>query len=73
MKTEISIIGASGKMGSWFIKYFLGRKDVILKAYDIRTNSLRSFPNIIIKNNLQECVETSDVVILCVPLRVFPK
>lgn len=73
MKTEISIIGASGKMGSWFIKYFLHRKDVILKAYDIRTNSLGSFPNIIIENSLQQCVETSDVVILCVPLRVIPK
>ena len=73
MKTEISIIGASGKMGSWFIKYFLHRKDVILKAYDIRTNSLRSFPNVIIENNLQQCVENSDVVILCVPLRVIPK
>src|SRR5574342_329621 len=73
MKTEISIIGASGKMGSWFIKYFLHRKDVILKAYDITTNSLGSFPNIIIETSLQQCVETSDVVILCVPLRVIPK
>ena len=73
MKTEISIIGAGGKMGTWFLKYFLSKTDMIVKGYDIRANSLPNIANIIIENNLQQCVKTADVVILCVPLRIIPK
>lgn len=70
---EISIIGAGGRMGSWFIKYFSNRKDIIIKVYDIDTFSLKGSSNLIVEYTIKDCVKSSDIVILCVPLKVIPK
>lgn len=70
---EISIIGAGGKMGSWFIDFFSHKKDITLKVFDINPQSLKSAPNLIVEYTIKDCVKSSDVVILCVPLKITAK
>ncbi len=78
---KITVIGAMGRMGSWFTRYFSSHGHEIY-AYDIAINYNSStsihndinnrnvYGNIIIvnSNQLYERVEASDVVILCVPI-----
>ena len=33
---EIAIIGAGGRMGSWFTKYFVNNKNFRIKVYDTK-------------------------------------
>lgn len=70
---EVSIIGAGGKMGSWFINFFSHKKDITLKIFDINPESLKGIHNSIVAYTIEDCVKSSDVVILCVPLRVTAK
>lgn len=70
---QISIIGAGGKMGSWFIDFFSHKKDITLKVFDINPQSLKSAPNLIVEYTIKDCVKSSDVVILCVPLKITAK
>lgn len=71
MIEEVAIIGAGGKMGYWFSKYF-DKKGVRVSAYDIDLTSLKPFNNMIICENFNECVETADLVLVCVPLKNTP-
>ncbi|MDX1371419.1 MAG: prephenate dehydrogenase/arogenate dehydrogenase family protein [Nitrososphaeraceae archaeon] len=70
---EISIIGAGGKMGSWFIDFFSHKKNITLKVFDIDPQSLKSTPNLIVEYTIKDCVKSSDIVILCVPLKITAK
>ena len=60
-------------MGSWFIEYFTTKKDFYINAYDQDLNLIKNRENLTIEHSLNTCVRDSDIVILCVPLRVIPK
>jgi prephenate dehydrogenase len=69
---EIAIIGANGKMGSWFTNYFLKKyDDLILSVYDVR-KSLPFSNKIRIADDIGDCVRTADIVIICVPVQHIP-
>jgi prephenate dehydrogenase len=60
---EIAIIGAGGRMGSWITKYFVNNKNFSIKVYDKNMDSIERQVNI----------KDSDIVILCIPLRISPQ
>lgn len=73
MSSKISIIGAGGRMGDWFVRYLLNNNYKNLNLYDTNTKSISQYPYVTINNNLKDCVSDSDMVILCVPLIHLPK
>ena len=60
-------------MGSWFIEYLLTKKNFQIKAYDKNIESIEKQLNLKIDTDFNSCVKDSDIVILCVPLRIIPK
>ncbi|HYZ96545.1 MAG TPA: NAD(P)-binding domain-containing protein, partial [Nitrososphaeraceae archaeon] len=70
---KIAIIGAGGRMGTWFIEYLLAKNNYHIKAYDKNINSIGKQLNLKIEPDFNSCVKDSDIVILCVPLRIIPK
>lgn len=60
-------------MGSWFIEYLLTKKNFQIKAYDKNIESIEKQLNLKIDTDFNSCVKDSDIVILCVPLRIVPK
>lgn len=58
-------------MGYWFSKYFY-KKGIRVSAYDIEPASLKPSNNITIYKNFSECVETADLVLVCVPVKNTP-
>lgn len=67
MFKQIAIIGASGRMGIWFSRYFKG-KAVTLLLHDINITSLKRSNSVIICENLDKCVQNADLVLVCVPM-----
>ncbi|MFL6479014.1 MAG: prephenate dehydrogenase/arogenate dehydrogenase family protein [Nitrososphaera sp.] len=68
----MAIIGAAGKMGSWFSSYFVQRGLEVL-AYDINDKELRmTSGNIKVLNNISACVREADLVLVCVPVQKTP-
>jgi prephenate dehydrogenase len=72
MIKEISIIGAGGKMGSWFTNYFSKRNDTHLLLYDIDPHFQCHKDNSTICDKIDDCVRNADIVFLCVPIRDTP-
>jgi prephenate dehydrogenase len=72
MIKEISIIGAGGKMGSWFTNYFKKRNDAHLLLYDIDPHFQCHIGNSTICDKIDDCVGNADIVFLCVPVRNTP-
>jgi prephenate dehydrogenase len=73
MDRKIAVIGAGGKMGSWFVGYF-ARRDALISAYDANRESLRSIQgNAFISETLADSVKDADMVIICVPVHLTPK
>ena len=70
---EIAIIGAGGRMGSWITKYLIKNKNFSIKAYDKNMCSIERLLNVKIETDFNACVKDSDIVILCIPLRVIPQ
>ena len=70
---EIAIIGAGGRMGSWITKYLVKNKNFSIKAYDKNMCSIERLLNVKIETDFNACVKDSDIVILCIPLRVIPQ
>ena len=68
MIKEISIIGAGGKMGSWFTNYFSKRNDTHLLLYDIDPHFQCRMDNSTICHKIDDCVGNADIVFLCVPV-----
>ena len=67
----ISIIGAGGKMGSWFMGYFSRKSDTKVFAYD--KNVLWKPPeNVTLSESAERCAREADLVIVCVPIAVAP-
>ncbi len=69
---EIAIIGAAGKMGSWFTNYFVQR-GLRVSVYDVNKKILRPFDNIRIENSISDCVKGADLVLVSVPVRMTPR
>jgi prephenate dehydrogenase len=68
----ISIIGAGGKMGTWFMRYFSRKSDTKVFAYD--KNVLWNPPeNVTLSESAESCAREADLVIICVPIAVAPK
>ena len=71
MVQRISIVGAGGKMGSWFLNYFLKKPATKVHVYDIKTVS--KFPaNVTRCVSVASCVKDADLVLVCVPIIVAP-
>jgi len=70
---EIAIIGAGGRMGSWITKYFVNNKNFSIKAYDKDMCSIERQLNVKIEIDFNSCIKDSDIVILCIPLRISPQ
>jgi prephenate dehydrogenase len=70
MKKSITIIGAGGKMGQWFAKYFAS-KDYDVVGFDSET----PITDKLIKkaNSLVGAVLNADIVLLCTPTRRTPE
>ena len=65
---RVTIIGAAGKMGSWFIGYFLA------KGYEIMAFDVKPFAMAGVKSapTASECIRNADLVLLCVPVQKTP-
>jgi prephenate dehydrogenase len=72
MIKKIAIVGAGGRMGRWFSRYFSVRKGIALILYDIHAFSLKYSSNTTISTDIVSCVDKADLVILCVPILKMP-
>jgi prephenate dehydrogenase len=71
MVQQVSIIGAGGKMGSWFSRYFSEKSGTKVLAYD--TNGFWRPPtHVTLCANLDSCVSEADLVLVCVPITSAP-
>ncbi|MDW0281644.1 MAG: prephenate dehydrogenase/arogenate dehydrogenase family protein [Nitrososphaeraceae archaeon] len=71
MVQRISIVGAGGKMGSWFLNYFLRKPATKVLVYDVKT--LSKLPaNVTQCVSVASCVKDADLVLVCVPLILAP-
>jgi prephenate dehydrogenase len=69
---QVGIVGAAGKMGSWFTVYFAQRGLDVL-VYDINQEILKTSGNVKVKVSLQDCVKDADLVLVSVPLLRTPQ
>ena len=70
MNKKITIIGAGGKMGQWFAKYFIG-KGFEVTGFDSEIKIPGK--SIIIANSLVGGILNTDYVMLCTPTRRTPE
>jgi prephenate dehydrogenase len=71
MVQRISIVGAGGKMGSWFLNYFLRKPATKVLVYDVKP--LSKLPaNVTQCVSVASCVKDADLVLVCVPIIVAP-
>jgi len=70
MKKKIAIIGAGGKMGQWFTKYFI-TKGFQVTAYDSE-NEIKE-KSVIKSESLVGAILNSEYVMLCTPTRRIPE
>jgi prephenate dehydrogenase len=71
MAQQVSIIGAGGKMGSWFSRYFSEKPGTKVLAYD--SNALWRPPtHVTLCANVDRCVSQADLVLVCVPITSAP-
>jgi prephenate dehydrogenase len=69
---RVAVVGAAGKMGSWFTGYF-ARRGLDVSAYDINRKKLKTSPGVKIQTSLLQCVEDADLVLVCVPVQKTPQ
>jgi prephenate dehydrogenase len=70
---QVAIVGAAGKMGSWFTSYF-ARRGLDVSAFDINNQKMVKTPtNVKVEDSLDDCVKSSDLVIVSVPLHKTPQ
>ncbi|HKZ61665.1 MAG TPA: prephenate dehydrogenase/arogenate dehydrogenase family protein [Nitrososphaera sp.] len=62
---QFAIIGAAGKMGSWFAGYF-ARKGFTVSAFDVKPFAVAGSNR---APSLRECVRDADFVLVCVPMQ----
>jgi prephenate dehydrogenase len=69
---KIAIVGAAGKMGSWFTSYF-ARRGFGVSVYDVNRKTLRSSYNVRVAGSIDDCVSGADFVLVSVPVQMTPK
>jgi prephenate dehydrogenase len=69
---EVAIIGASGRMGSWFANYF-SRRGLHVFAYDIQKRSLKFQGDVKVTSTISACVKCADYVLVSVPVKSTPE
>jgi prephenate dehydrogenase len=69
---EVAIVGAAGKMGSWFTNYFV-RRGFAVSMYDVNRQMLRPSGSVKIANSIDDCVQEADFVLVSVPVRMTPR
>jgi len=72
MIKKIAIVGAGGRMGSWFSRYLSVKKGITLTLYDIHPFSVKYPANTTISTDIVNCVDRADLVIICVPISKMP-
>ena len=66
---QVAIVGAAGKMGTWFASYF-AQRGLRVSAYDINQKKiLKTSSKVKIQPNLFECVHDAELVLVCVPVQ----
>ncbi len=68
---EIAIIGAAGKMGSWFANYFI-RRGLSVSTYDVK-EKIKGIGSIRVASSIATCVKDADFVLVSVPVQMTPK
>ena len=71
---QVAIVGAAGKMGSWFTSYF-AQRGLDVSAYDInqKTLLLKDSSKVKVQKSLRQCVQDADLVLVCVPVQKTPQ
>ncbi len=70
---QVAIVGAAGKMGTWFASYFAHR-GLNVSAYDINQKKiLKTSGKVKVQESLFECVRDADLVLVCVPMHKTPQ
>jgi prephenate dehydrogenase len=70
---QVAIVGAAGKMGYWFTSYF-AQRGLGVSAYDINQKKiLKTSGKVKVQNNLIQCVQDADLVLVCVPVQRTPQ
>jgi prephenate dehydrogenase len=69
----VAIVGAAGKMGTWFASYF-ARRGMAVSAYDTNQKKLLKVSNKVkVQESLLKCVQDADLVFVCVPVQQTPQ
>lgn len=71
---HVAIVGAAGKMGSWFTSYF-AQRGLDVSAYDINQKMLllKDSSKVEVQKSLRRCVQDADLVLVCVPVQKTPQ
>jgi prephenate dehydrogenase len=70
---QVAIVGAAGKMGTWFAGYF-AQRGLDVSAYDINQRKMvRTSSKVKVQQSLFECVHNADLVLVCVPVQKTPE
>lgn len=69
---QVAIVGAAGKMGTWFASYF-AQRGLNVSAYDINKKILKTSSKVKVQESLLECVYDADLVLVCVPVHKTPQ
>jgi prephenate dehydrogenase len=67
---KIAVIGAGGRMGSWFVNYFAHRQ--VVSVYDVNKSMLKASSNVRVSTSISDCVTDADFVLICVPVHLTP-
>lgn len=65
---KVAVIGAAGRMGSWFAHYFAQSKAMRVSVYDKSKFDFRIPERVDRCNTIRDCVEEADLVMICVPI-----
>jgi prephenate dehydrogenase len=69
----VAVVGAGGKMGTWFASYF-AQRGLNVSAYDINQKKiLKTSSKVKVQESLFECVHNADLVLVCVPVQKTPQ
>jgi prephenate dehydrogenase len=69
----VAIVGAAGKMGTWFARYF-AQRGLDVSAYDINQKKiLKTSSKVKVQESLFDCVHDADLVLVCVPVQKTPQ
>jgi prephenate dehydrogenase len=71
MVQQVAVIGAGGKMGSWFVKYFSRKSDTRILAYDKKI-FWKPSKRVTLCATVNSCVREADLVVVCVPITTAP-